>query len=298
MLLAYIDEIGEPGAFVARDHPRFSTSPAFGYAGIVLPEKHARSFSGRFAAKKNQLFSREIAGAKHPGRWERKGSEIFTARTRDRHPEQLRVFNSLVRDVRRLEGALFFYADEKPLGTPKQTQLDPEHLETRAMQEALNRIARHADRCDENVLVMIDQINEKTRAQRLPRMYGHVLGRAGEHPEMGRIVEPPMHIDSVLSSNIQFADWVAACLSRLIDYQLVKDSRYGWMTERTWTPAVRGSFTHESKLHLWHRACDDLHHSEILTVERSVHPSPAGQLLGDNLAAQQMRKVKAAAERR
>lgn len=39
MLLAYIDEIGETGAFVARDHPKFKTSPAFGYAGFIIPRR-------------------------------------------------------------------------------------------------------------------------------------------------------------------------------------------------------------------------------------------------------------------
>ncbi len=65
-------------------------------------------------------------------------------------------------------------------------------------------------------LTMIDQINEKTRAARLLAMYEHILGRASGFPEMKRIIEPPMHIDSVLSSNIQFSDWIAACVTRAI----------------------------------------------------------------------------------
>ena len=40
MLIAYIDEVGEPGAFVSYDHAKFKTSPVFGYAGFVI-----RSFS-------------------------------------------------------------------------------------------------------------------------------------------------------------------------------------------------------------------------------------------------------------
>jgi len=48
VLLAYIDEIGETGAFVARDHPRFNTSPAFGYAGFILPAANARTFGATF----------------------------------------------------------------------------------------------------------------------------------------------------------------------------------------------------------------------------------------------------------
>lgn len=222
VLLAYFDEIGATGAFVARDHPRFNTSPAFGYAGFVIPESAARGFAAALARKKRQLFQEEIAAAAHPGRWERKGADPFRADTLERQPQQFRVFNALVRRVKERGGSLFYYAYEKPLGTPKQTGLDTEERETRAMQEALNRIARHAESCDSNVMVMIDQINEKTRAQRLPRMYGHILGRAAEYPEMRRIIEPPMHIDSVLSSNIQFADWVAACVNRCIDFQLIR----------------------------------------------------------------------------
>jgi hypothetical protein len=225
VLLAYIDEVGETGAFVARDHPRYNTSPAFGYAGFIVPAPAARQFGQTFTESKRRVFSTEIAHAEHPGRWERKGSEIFRPNTLDRYPSQVRVFNGLVRQLRRdCGGWLFYYVNEKPLGTPKQTVLNTDERETAAMREALNRIARHADCQDSNVLVMIDQINEKTRAARLPLMYSHILGRAADYPEMKRIIEPPMHVDSQLSSNVQFADWVAACVTRAVEYQLIKDS--------------------------------------------------------------------------
>jgi hypothetical protein len=246
MLLAYIDEIGETGAFVDRTHDRFNTSPAFGYAGFIIPQQNARQFGAIFAEQKRTLFRTEIEAADHPGRWERKGASIFRPDTDRTYPQQIRVFGALVRRLRDLQGDLFYYADEKPLGTPKQTTLNTEERETAAMREALNRIARHADSCGRNVLVMIDQINEKTRATRLPKMYSHVLGRASDHPEMRRIIEPPMHIDSVLSSNIQFADWVAACVTRAIEYQLIRDSPYEWVTT---TPMLRpyGARSHTSR---------------------------------------------------
>ena len=41
MLLAYIDEIGQIGAFVHPRHKRFSDSPAFGYGGFLIPEDKA-----------------------------------------------------------------------------------------------------------------------------------------------------------------------------------------------------------------------------------------------------------------
>ncbi|MDR6972388.1 DUF3800 domain-containing protein [Leifsonia shinshuensis] len=297
MLLAYIDEIGEPGAFVDRSHDRFNTSPAFGYAGFVVPEAGARHFGSIFNEAKCALFASEMAAAPHPARWEKKGASLLRPDTPRRFPQHLRVLDSLVRKLRGMNGSLFYYADEKPLGTPKQTGLVVTDRETAAMREALNRIARHADSRASNVMVMIDQINEKTRAERLPAMYGHILGRGGDFPEMRRIIEPPMHVDSVLSSNIQFADWVAACAGRAIDYQLIKGSPYQWVTDRRSLPALRGAFTHESKLHLWRRAVPDLNHSEILRPERTVHPRPAGSLIADGVDPAILRKIRAAAER-
>lgn len=297
MLLAYIDEIGEPGAFVSPEHSRFNTSPAFGYGGFVIPDEHAREFGAIFQNEKNALFANEVREAEHPGRWERKGAQIFRPATPQRHPEQLRVFDHLVREVHERGGRLFYYADEKPLGTAKQTGLDPAKREAEAMQETLNRLARHADTCGQNMMVIIDQINEKTRAERLPNMYGHILGRATEYQEMRRIIEPPMHVDSQLSANIQFADWVAASTGRAIDYQLIESSRYGWVTDDSVLRQVRGSFTHESKLHLWHRSVSDFHHSAIFNRSRRVFPTPRGQILASSIDPDAGRKMRAIAER-
>ncbi|MGK8491881.1 DUF3800 domain-containing protein [Nocardia asiatica] len=297
MLLAYIDEIGETGAFVARDHDRYKTSPAFGYAGFLIPEDKARPFGGMFTRAKQELFKTELEAAEHPGRWERKGASIFRPTTPESFPQQLRVFGGLVRQLRQFGGVLFYYVDEKPIGTPRQTNLDTDQRETAAMRETLNRIARHANKHDQNVLVMIDQINEKTRAQRLPVMYSHILGRAGDYPEMARIAEPPMHIDSVLSSNIQFADWIAACVTRAIEYQLIKDSPFKWVTEPRVLPHLRGAFSYESKLHLHQKSVPDLNNSEIFYATRPLYLVAQGQFIGDGRDLSQIARIKAAADR-
>ena len=297
MLLAYIDEIGETGAFVSRSDPRFNTSPAFGYAGFVIPQESARQFGAYFTEQKRVLFRSEIEKAEHPGRWEAKGASIFRRDTDSTFPQQIRVFNALVKNVKSLGGSLFYYADEKPIGTPGQTRLDTNDRETAAMREALNRLARHADTNGRNVMVIIDQINEKSRAERLPKMYSHILGRASDFPEMRRIIEPPMHVDSVLSSNIQFADWIAACVTRAIEYQLIVDSPYQWVTSTQNLNGLHGAFTRESKVHLHYRALADLNHYDIFHRERPLHPKPSGQLLGSGLDPTVFRRMKAAAER-
>lgn len=297
MLLAYIDEIGEPGAFISPDHSKFNTSPAFGYAGFIIPAENARAFGAIFAKEKKERFARQIAASKAPHHWEAKGADLFRPTTPTDRPENLRVFASLVKALRHQTGSLFYYANEKPLGTPKQTSLDVVVRERDAMQETLNRIARHSQDLNQEVMVLIDSINEKTRVQRVAEMYAHIFSRQSDYPEMKLIVEPPMHLDSKLSSNIQFADWVAAYINRAIDRQLIEHSKYKWISSGKLPGIVRGSFTHESKLHLHDRSIVDLHHSEILKHNRPLYPIQKGATIQTRIANDAIRRMKAAAER-
>jgi hypothetical protein len=294
MLLAYIDEIGETGAFVSKTDTRFNTSPAFGYAGFVIPEENARTFGAIFTHEKRVLFATDLVGVENSGQWERKGSDIFRPTTHVKYPQQIRVFNGLVKRALSLGARLFYYADEKPVGTPNQTQLDIQDRESAAMRESLNRLCRHAETQDKNLMVLIDQINESQRAKRLPNMYGHILSRAAERQEMKRIIEPPMHVDSVLSANIQFADWVAAAVTRAIEYQLLEASQYGWVTSEL--PTLRSAFTYESKLHLHQRAVADLNTSDLLTNRRRLFPSVSGQRLSTNVDPDVLRRIYGAAK--
>ena len=299
MLLAYIDEIGQTGAFVHPRHKRFSDSPAFGYGGFLIPEDKARDFGAYFAHSKQQLCKHEIPKGTDPNQWEKKGSDLLYALVYEERRQNLRVLGSLISKLRNLGGQLFYYAEEKPLGTPKETNCGPEEFKGReesAMRESLNRLARAADVNDESVLVLMDQINEKSRKQRLPAMYAHILGRASWHEEMRRIVEPLMHIDSQLSANIQFADWVCAMIKRAIEYQLVEDSRYAWISEARELQAAFGAFTHESKLHLWQRSIDDLHHSEVLNRERRVI-ARSGSLLQKEENQRMLERVRMASQK-
>lgn len=281
MLLAYLDEIGAPGAFIHPAHPRFSDSPAFGYGGFIIPAKNARRFGAFFASAKKDLFAPSIPEGTDPSQWEKKGSDLLYAKVFEERRENL--LGSLISNLRQCGGQLFYYADEKPIGSPKETNCGPAEVlerEKNAMKEALNRIARHADKQDEFVMVMMDQINEKARKQRLADMSAHIYGRAMTFEEMRRILEPPMHIDSKLSSNIQFADWVCALVKRAIEYQLVEDSRYGWIPRADQLVSAWGAFTFNSKLHLCERATGDLHHSEIMNRDRPV--LQAGMIASSN----------------
>lgn len=296
MLLAYIDEIGEAGPYVSKDHPRFNTSPAFGYAGFVLPERSARKFGTIFTNEKRKLFANELRNVAHPGRWERKGSDIFRPQTWDKYPGQIRVVRGLVDELAKLGGQVFYYADEKQKGTHRQVSMTHDERETAAMQETVNRLCRHANDRDQNLLILMDGINEHQRAARVAASYAHIFSRSQEFPEMRAAVEPPMHVDSALSSNIQFADWLAAAIGRAIDYQLERKSRFEWIPEAMGNH-MHHRLTHESKLHLWHSSLPDLHNFEIFKRERPCIDRSAHSIMSpENLARLQI--VKHAAARR
>lgn len=303
MLVAYLDEIGETGAYISHDHERFNTSPAFGYAGFVIPDDRVREFGSNFTHQKRQLFKHEIAQAeaKKPGSgamWEKKGAEYFHKRANIKNIENLRVFDSLVNKLLVCGGRVFYYADEKERGTPKQTRLDMDYREESAMAETLNRLARCAEKRDQNMLVMIDQINEKERKLRAHRMYGHVYSRSQTFGEMKRIIEAPMHLDSGVSGSIQFADWIAAAIGRAIDYQLEENSKFDWIPDaiRSMNPAKR-AFTFESKLHLFERAIEDINHSGLLNKTRHLYPPHHGQYV-DPEVGQKMNKIAYSARNR
>lgn len=275
MLLAYLDEIGESGAFISKTHERFNTSPAFGYAGFVIPDANVREFGSIFTNEKRALFYEQYSQAENPGAWEVKGASVFRSKTPAYAPQNVRVFKNLCRQLTRLEGRLFYYVDEKPKGTPKQVSLDRDVTERRAMEEVLNRVCTEADSRDENVMFMIDAISEDQRSKRLPNMYAHILGRAADRSEMRRAVEPPVHVDSQLSAAIQFSDWVAAFLGRAVEYQLLGDDAYQWVGEALWQQR-NGIFTKDSKLHLLpDRSVEDLYTWDLLKRERPLRVSSA-----------------------
>lgn len=293
MLLAYLDEVGEPGPFVSKSHPKYNTSSAFGYAGFIIPDQYAVDFSAYVAKVKRDVFL--APSDSEQNLWERKGAQIFRPGTVDRFPYQLRAFNAMVgRLVSEYQGRLFYYVDEKHIGTPKQTNWDSENVEVHALTESLNRIARFADSKESNVLVMMDQVNEKTRMARIHQMYGHIYGRMKSFKEMGRLVESPMHVDSLLSNSIQFADWVASFTGRAIDYQLIEDSAHYWVTDSQLFRNLIRSFTFESKLHLFHRSVEDISQGQILLRERRLYPTRQMQTIGSATSYEFFNKIHAA----
>ena len=55
MLVAYLDEVAEVGAFVSKTHRNYNGWPAFGYAGFVISSNYVRAMSQCFTEKKRGL---------------------------------------------------------------------------------------------------------------------------------------------------------------------------------------------------------------------------------------------------
>ena len=309
MLIAYIDEVGEAGAFISKDHRRFNISPVFGYAGFVVPEQHVHALSRDVAITK-QRFHSLLCGAnqeeydKYTPTWERKGADLLSkhamARAGRQEVDELRALLSRISGT--YGGKLFYFVREKPIGSPAQVwgkdtgnswEAQREERTLECLGEAINRLCRHAEHEDENILLFQDMINEKQRFQQVRRSYAHIYSRIKEHQEMLRILEAPAYIDSELSTNIQCADWVAALIGRACDYQLVLNSSYRWVADSFFSD-LHGGFTYESTLQFHRRSIDNIHHIGILDRARPHLDSLTG-MSPENLSRLQLVHARARA---
>ena len=279
MLVAYLDEVAEAGAFVSKTHKNYNGSPAFGYAGFVISSDHVRAMSQCFTEKKRRLFAHLIPIEATAGTWERKGSDIFTSVAWESYRRPIEGFRELVRFLCSRGGRLFFYGEEKPLGTAterwgKDSRVQKQELlkfKWNCLYQALNRLCTFAESQDEDLIVIMDTENEKERVVQVQNSYAHVFNRAADpdHGEMRRLIESTMHVDSKLSANVQFADWVAAAVRRAFEYQLLEDSSFDWVPTAV-EELMRKKPTIESKLYLSHSrgGVRDLHNSDIFARER------------------------------
>ena len=290
MLVAYLDEVAEAGAFVSKTHKNYNGSPAFGYAGFVISSDHVRAMSQCFTEKKRRLFAHLIPIEATAGTWERKGSDIFTPVAWDSYRRPIEGFRELVRFLCARGGRLFFYGEEKPLGTAterwgKDSRLQKQGLlefKWGCLHQALNRLCTYAERHGENLIVIMDTENEKERVVQVQNSYAHVFNRTADpdHGEMRRLIESTMHVASKLSANVQFADWVAAAVRRAFEYQLIEDSPFSWVPT-AFEDLTCSKLTIESKLYFSRSrgGVRELHNSGIFARERPALAMSIGQRL-------------------
>ncbi|MDY3126756.1 MAG: DUF3800 domain-containing protein [Corynebacterium sp.] len=231
MLIAYLDEFGHQGPYIRHDHPKYNTHPVFGYAGYVLPADNVRELGGYFEYVKSQLLAWEISRSdEHPRRWEKKGSALLTTQNMERYGEDiLPAFNRLFRKLGKLNGKLFFFGQQKPLGPVSQTHETSQDREEHCLIQAINRLGTFASSTNEKILVIMDATDTDNRERAVSTLGKTIYAR--QHKENRSIIEIPVQADSRLYGTIQLADWSCALLGRLTDYHFAESSGFAWSVD-------------------------------------------------------------------
>jgi len=82
--------------------------------GIILPEDAVRPFAVWFFQLKQKLLASEIArDGIHPAIWEKKGTELFTAKAVRKYPSVRGAGRRLINRTTGYGGKIFFYGREK-----------------------------------------------------------------------------------------------------------------------------------------------------------------------------------------
>ena len=209
--IAYLDEFGHIGPYIARDDPRHNDSPVFGLAGFIMPLEVVRGFGTWFYQRKCDLLDFEIQrSGEHPAVWEKKGSSLYTVRNVTQYPELRQTTFRLLNKVQNLGGHLFYFGIRKTA--------DPGNHEANAMYvsvlaEAIRRLdlfCREDHASAERFLLALDE--HPLRAELLTEaargMYGGVEPRR-------QLIEPPFQLESHRYQTAQAADWIAGLVGRL-----------------------------------------------------------------------------------
>ncbi|MCY4200226.1 MAG: DUF3800 domain-containing protein [Gammaproteobacteria bacterium] len=209
--IAYLDEFGHVGPYIAREDPKHNDSPVFGLAGLIIPIEKARGFGTWFFQRKCELLDFEIRqSGKHPSIWEKKGSSLYTTKNVVRYPELRRTTFRLLSKIENVGGRIFYVGIRK---TADPGTHDANSLYSSILAEAIRRLdlfCREDHSPAEYFLLALDQ--HPLRAELLTEAAREMYG--GETPSR-RLIEPPFQLESHRYQTIQAADWIAGLIGRL-----------------------------------------------------------------------------------
>ena len=136
--IAYLDEFGHVGPYVARNDPRHNDSPVFGLAGFVMPADEVRGFGTWFFQRKCELLDFEIRrSGEHPAVWEKKGSSLYTVKNVESYPELRRTSFRLLNKIARVGGRVFYVGIRK---TAQPESHDANAMYLSVLAEAIRRL--------------------------------------------------------------------------------------------------------------------------------------------------------------
>ncbi len=246
MHIAYLDEFGHIGPYLARDDPRHKTHPVFGLGGFVLPADRVREFGSFFQNLKIRLLAWELAqSGEHPSRWEKKGAALLTTQNIQKYPEVRKAMNRIFNRLEELDGKVFFYGQVKPVGTAEATGETPRRRYDHTMIQSIIRTG-HALPRGSHMMMILDEVDDKSRLDALGSAAGFMFSarKGGE-----RLIEPPMQVESHLYPAVQAADWICALLGRLSAYRLSEEwDDFAW-ADRYFGDRIAKIATRNSKVY-------------------------------------------------
>jgi hypothetical protein len=204
----YLDEFGHLGPFMTRAAPKYNESPVFGLAGIILPEESVRLFATKILQLKEYIFRSEIGRSGKPSsHWEKKGTEIFTAKQVAKYPHFRSTGFRLLNYIRDSGGKVFYYGREKISGT---TDVNSVGLYKTVLGHAIRQLESFCMATNTNFVLVVDEHSARKQLliTSLQTMYDH------DSPAR-RMLSPPFEVESYINQNIQAADWIAAIVGRL-----------------------------------------------------------------------------------
>lgn len=239
MILVYLDEFGDNGPYFGRDHAKHNCSPMFGLAGVLLPENAVREFGSFFLRRKSELLASEIErSGKPPYAWEKKGTNLFTAKSIALYPEIRRTAFRTLSRIERCGGKVFYCGREK---RRCQEDVNANGLYKTVLAQSLRLLNAYCESVEQRFVVVLDE--NSARKALLETAAKTMFGADG----VSRLVSPPFEVESYLDQNMQAADWIATLVGRLWNFRIDQEqfanyARYDdYFSARLDSVAMRGS---------------------------------------------------------
>jgi hypothetical protein len=225
---AYLDEFGHIGPFISRTDPKHSTSPVFGFAGIVLPVSEVRNFSMYFYKLKCRLLEWEIQNkAQTPAyQWEKKGAALYTIKNIEKYETLRHATFRLISKIKDYGGFVFYNGIEKE---PPSEEHAPEGLYLSVLRDSIRRIDNYCTSNEATFSMLLDSIDsDEPGARRKFRLEGikvagiEMFGSYRGYTSKA-LLELPYQLESHLYQNLQCADWFCGLLGRYLAYAVLPD---------------------------------------------------------------------------
>ena len=214
LYIAYLDEFGHVGPYLAHDDSHHNAHPAFGLGGLVIPYPEIRSFSTYFFKLKNNLLSFELKrSGTHPAKWEKKGSALYTIKNIEKYPELRQATFRLINQIKKINGFAIYVGVEKRRAIEKH---DAKLLYHSVLREAIKRIDQECEHRHAKFLLILDEQEENVmRSQIVETASIEMFGASSR----ANLIEPPLQVESHLYQTVQCADWLCGIFGRLAYYE-------------------------------------------------------------------------------